>query len=83
MTPPPPPPPVPPPPVHDVRRDEKELIRLEEDLHVAYLKHDSRFVAQLLSDDFLAIDANGNGYDRAKHVAELADPTACTSRLTT
>ena len=72
-----PPPLAPPPPVHDVRRDEKDLIRVEEDLHVAYLKHDARFVAQLLADDFLAIDSNGNGYDRAKHVAELADPTAC------
>jgi ketosteroid isomerase-like protein len=62
---------------HDVRRDEKELIRIQEDLHVAYLRHDARFVAQLLSEDFLAIDANGNGYDRTKQLKDLSDPTVC------
>jgi ketosteroid isomerase-like protein len=63
--------------VHDARRDEKELLRIEEDLHVAYLRHDAKFVGQLLSEDFLAIDANGNGYGRAKQLAELDDPTVC------
>jgi ketosteroid isomerase-like protein len=67
----------PPAAVHDVRHDEKELIRIEEDLHVAYLRHDAKFVGQVLSDDFLAIDASGNGYDRAKQLAELNDPTDC------
>jgi ketosteroid isomerase-like protein len=70
-------PPPPPPPLHDVRRDEKDLVRLEEDLHVAYLRHDVRFLGQILSEDFLAIDGNGNSYDRARQLAELADPTAC------
>jgi len=70
-------PPPSPPPVRDVRHDEKELLRIEEDLHVAYLRHDTKYVGQVLSEDFLAIDANGNGYDRAKQLAELTDPTAC------
>jgi ketosteroid isomerase-like protein len=60
-----------------MRKDERELVRIEEDLHVAYLRHDAKFVAQLLSEDFLAIDANGNGYDRTRQIAELADPTVC------
>src|SRR5579859_407403 len=64
-------------PVHDARRDEKELLRIEEDLHVAFMRHDAKYVGQILSEDFLAIDANGNGYDRAKQVAELNDPTVC------
>ncbi len=64
-------------PPHDPRRDEKDLLRLEEDRHVAYLRHDARLVAQILSDDFLAIDGNGNSYDRAKQLADLADPTVC------
>ena len=63
--------------VHDAHHDEKELVRIEEDLHVAYLRHDSKFVAQLLAEDFLAIDANGNGYGRAKQLSELVDPTVC------
>jgi ketosteroid isomerase-like protein len=62
---------------HDARKDEKELLRIEEDLHVAYLRHDAKFVGQLLSEDFVAIDANGNGYGRAKQLAEVADPTVC------
>jgi ketosteroid isomerase-like protein len=69
--------PCPTPVVHDPRHDEKELLRIEEDLHVAYLRHDAKYVAQLLSEDFLAIDANGNGYGRGKQLAELADPMVC------
>jgi ketosteroid isomerase-like protein len=65
------------PAAHDARRDEKDLIRMEEDLHVAYLRHDARFVGQLLSEDFLAIDANGNGYDRVKQLKDLSDPAVC------
>jgi len=72
-----PPPPKPAAPFHDVRHDERELVRIEEDLHVAYLRHDAKFVGQLLSEDFLAIDANGNSYDRNKQIAELSDPTDC------
>ncbi len=64
-------------PFHDPRHDEKELVRIEEDLHVAYLRHDAKFVAQLLSEDFVAIDASGNGYGRTKQLAELSDPTDC------
>jgi ketosteroid isomerase-like protein len=65
------------PPVHDPRRDEKELLRIEEDLHVAYLRHDAKYVGQILADDFLAIDASGNHYGKAKRLAELSDPTDC------
>jgi ketosteroid isomerase-like protein len=64
-------------PYHDPHHDEKELVRIEEDLHVAYLRHDAKFVAQLLSEDFMAIDASGNGYGRNKQLAELNDPTVC------
>src|SRR5262245_36263098 len=64
-------------PVHDARHDERELLRIEEDLHAAYLRHDAKYVGQLLSDDFLAIDASGNGYGRTKQLADLSDPTVC------
>jgi ketosteroid isomerase-like protein len=64
-------------PAHDPRRDEKELLRIEEDLHVAFMRHDTKYVGQVLSEDFLAIDANGNGYDRAKQLGEFNDPTVC------
>jgi ketosteroid isomerase-like protein len=64
-------------PVHDARRDARDLVRLEEDLHAAYLGHDAKFVAQVLSDDFLAIDPKGNSYDRNRQLAELTAPRVC------
>ncbi len=65
------------PPAHDVRRDTKDLVRLEEDLHAAYLRRDAKFVGQVLSEDFLAIDAKGNSYDRPRQLAELTAPRVC------
>jgi hypothetical protein len=55
---------------------ERELIRLEEEWHNAYVRHDAAPLERILADEYIAIGGNGGSSTKAQTIAGLKADTA-------
>jgi ketosteroid isomerase-like protein len=53
--------------------DQQILIQLERDWDAAFLRHDVRFIENILADEFIATYGDGTRGDRAKELSLAAD----------
>jgi ketosteroid isomerase-like protein len=57
-------------------KTEQELIKLEEEWHNAYVRHDAAPLERILADEYIAISGNGGSSNKAQAIAGLkADTT--------
>src|SRR5215510_10165765 len=57
----------------DVKSDQQILIELEESWDAAFHRHDPKFIATLLADEFIATYGDGSRGDKAKELSLATD----------
>ena len=57
-------------------RIRQELIRLEEEWHNAYVRHDPAPLERILADEYIAISSNGGSYNKTQTIEGLRADTA-------
>jgi ketosteroid isomerase-like protein len=50
---------------------EQELIKLEEDWHNAYVRHDAEPLERILADEYIAVSSNGGSNNKAQTIEGL------------
>jgi len=49
----------------------QELMKLEEEWHNAYVRHDAEVLERILADDYIAVYSNGKSVNKAQTIEDL------------